>query len=141
VAGIASVNTGEPLTISLNIWANSGVVDSTQRPNISGKAQDGKMMNDWLNVKAFSVPTQGTFGNAGVGIARLPRTTQIDSSIYKDFHLYNQLHMQFRFEAINALNHTLFNGVSTSFSNNPIFGHVTSATAPRLAQAGVHFNF
>jgi hypothetical protein len=140
-SGIASVNTGEPLTISLNIWANSGVVDSTQRPNISGKAQDGKMMNDWLNVKAFSVPTQGTFGNAGVGIARLPRTTQIDSSIYKDFHLYNQLHMQFRFEAINALNHTLFNGVSTSFSNNPIFGHVTSATAPRLAQAGVHFNF
>jgi hypothetical protein len=141
-SGIASVNTGEPITVTLNVWANSGVVDSTQRPNISGKAQDGKMMNDWLNVNAFSIPDQGTFGNSGVGIARLPRTTQVDSSLYKDFHIYNQLHMQFRLEAINALNHTLFNGVNSSYyDGNPQFGHVTSATAPRVAQAGVHFNF
>jgi len=140
--GILNVSTGEPITPTLGVYANSGVVDSTQRPNITGKAQAGKMLEGWLNFDAFSVPTEGTFGNSGVGIARLPRTTQFDSSISKDFHLHGPLHMEFKLQAINAFNHTLFNGVDSSYyPSSTTFGHITSATAPRKVQAGLHFAF
>jgi hypothetical protein len=75
-------------------------------------------------------------------VARLPRQTQIDSSITKDFHIYSVLHMQFNLSAINALNHTLFNGVNSSYyTGNTSFGHLTGATTPRVVQAGLHFNF
>jgi hypothetical protein len=144
-AGLLSVLSGEPIEVTLftnAAYSNSGVVDSTQRPNQTGKAQDGKGLNDWLNYSAFSVPALGTFGTAGVSPARLPRQTQIDSSIAKDFHIYNQLHMQFNLSAINALNHTLFNGVNSSYYvGNTTFGHITSTTTPRVVQAGLHFSF
>ncbi|MGB7549409.1 MAG: carboxypeptidase regulatory-like domain-containing protein [Terracidiphilus sp.] len=144
-AGLLSVLSGEPIEVTLftsAAYSNDGVVDSTQRPNLVGKAQDGKGLHDWLNYNAFSVPNLGTFGNAGVSVARLPRETQVDSSISKDFRIYEQLHMQFNLSAINALNHTLFNGVDSSYwVGNPTFGHITSSTTPRVVQAGLHFSF
>ncbi len=140
--GILNISTGEPITPTLGVYANSGVVDSTQRPNITGKAQSGKMLDGWLDFNAFAVPTEGTFGNSGVGVARLPRTTQFDTSISKDFHIYGPVHMEFKLQAINALNHTLFNGVDSSYyPSSTTFGHITSATAPRETQAGLHFTF
>jgi hypothetical protein len=144
-AGLVSVLTGEPIEATLSTtatYSNDGVVDSTQRPNLVGKAQAGQGVNNWLNFSAFAVPDLGTFGTAGISVARLPRQTQIDSSITKDFHIYSVLHMQFNLSAINALNHTLFNGVNSSYyTGNTSFGHLTGATTPRVVQAGLHFNF
>jgi hypothetical protein len=141
-SGILNASSGEPITASLDVYENSGVVDSTQRPNQSGKVHTHSGRNNWLNYDAFSVPTQGTFGNSPVGMARLPHTTQFDSSISKDFHVHSQLHAQFKLQAINAINHTLFNGVNTTYySGSTTFGHITSATAPRTVQAGLHFTF
>lgn len=142
-AGIVNTASGEPITPSLGVWLNSGVFDGyNQRPNLTGKAQDGKGVSDWLNVGAFSVPALGTFGNSGVGVARNPHTTQVDSSIYKDFRLYRQIHTEFRLEASNIFNHAIFNGVdSYYYPGSPTFGHITSTALPRLVQAGLHFAF
>ena len=144
-AGLLSVLSGEPIGVAMSttaMFANDGVADSTPRPNQIKKAQVGKGMNNWLDPSAFTIPDLGTFGNAGVSVGRLPRQTQIDSSISKDFQIHEQLHMQFNLSAINVLNHTLFNGVNNSFyEGNTTFGHITSATTPRVVQAGLHFNF
>jgi hypothetical protein len=141
-SGLINSSSGEPLTASLGVYENSGVVDSTQRPNETGKAQDGNGRKDWLNNSAFSVPAQGTFGNSAVGAARLPHTTQFDSSVSKNFQIHERLQMQFRLEAINALNHTLFNGVDTYYyQGSPTFGQIVSANTPRTTQVGVHFTF
>jgi hypothetical protein len=144
-AGLFSVLTGQPIEVTMTTtatFANDGVADSTPRPNLVGKAQDGKGINDWLNPSAFAIPTLGTFGNSGVSVARLPRQTQLDSSITKDFHLYDKFHMEFNLSAINVLNHTLFNGVDSSFyTGNASFGHITGATTPRVVQAGLHLAF
>jgi hypothetical protein len=143
--GIFSILTGEPIEVTLStpgtMFANDGVADSTARPNLVGKAQTGKGLHNWLSPNAFAIPTIGTFGNAGVAVARLPHQTQLDSSITKDFHIYNQMHMQFNLSAINALNHTLFNGVNSSFNSSSSFGYISSATTPRVVQAGLHLNF
>lgn len=143
LSGIGSVLTGEPVEVTLAApYLNDGVVDSTPRPNLAGHAQDSRGIDDWINPAAFAVPAQGTFGDAGVSPVRLPRQTQIDSSLSKDFALHERLHMQFNLSAINVLNHTLFNGVDTGFyAGSLTFGHITSATTQRIVQAGLHFNF
>jgi hypothetical protein len=144
-SGIVNVSTGEPITVGLGIYGNSGVIDSSQRPNIIGKAQDGKGINDWLNPAAFARPALGTFGNSGVGIARVPRGTQVDSSISKDFHLYESLVMQFKLEAINVFNHNVLNqaGDVDATTGDASFGQITNAGSalPRTVQAGLHFSF
>lgn len=142
-SGIASVLSGEPVTVYLAApYLNDGVADSSARPDRVGSAQDSKGISDWINPGAFAVPAQGTFGNSGVSPARLPRQTQIDASLLKDFHLHERVHMQFNLSAINALNHTLFSGVDNYFYVGSVtFGHITSATNQRIVQAGLHFNF
>jgi hypothetical protein len=49
--------------------------------------------------------------------------------------------MQFKLEAINALNHSLFNGVASTYPNPGYFGQITSTGTPRIVQAGLHFTF
>ena len=84
-SSLVNVKTGEPITVSLGVYANAGETDGPQRPNQVGKALDGKGLNDWINPGAFAVPAQATFGNAHQGNVRLPRNTQVDSSLSKDF--------------------------------------------------------
>jgi len=141
-SGLINVQTGKPVTVSLNEYLQTGVSDSTQRPNLVAKAQDGKGRTDWLNMSAFAYPTKGSFGNAPIGVARLPRNTQMDSSLSKDFQVYGKVHAQFRLEAINVLNHTLFNSVDSSYyTTSTTFGQLNSAANPRTTQAGLHFSF
>jgi len=142
-SGIASVLSGEPVTVYLSSpYLNDGVSDSSARPDRVGNPQDSKGIKDWINPGAFAVPAQGTFGDSGISPARLPRQTQIDASLLKDFRLHERVHMQFNLSAINALNHTLFNGVDNYFYVGSVtFGHITSATNQRIVQAGLHFNF
>ena len=142
-AGIFTILSGEPIYVGLttsDTFPTDGVVDSSPRPNQTGKPQDGKAIHDWLNSSAFSVPAFGVFGNAGISPARLPRQTQLDSSVAKDFPLHDRLQMQFKLEAINAFNHSLFNGVNGTFPN-AYFGTITSTGTPRIVQAGLHFSF
>lgn len=143
LSGLGSVLTGEPVEVTLaSPYLNDGVSDSTPRPNLVGKAQDSKGISDWINPQAFAVPTQGTFGDAGISPVRLPRQTQLDSSLSKDFSIYERVHMQFNLSAINVLNHTLFNGVDNGYYVGSLtFGHITSATTQRVVQAGLHFSF
>jgi hypothetical protein len=145
-SGVSNLSTGEPVTVTMSTpYGNSGVLDSPQRPNRIGKAQDGKGINDWLNASSFVVPTQGTFGNSGVSVARTPRGTQVDSSISKDFHIVEEVHMLFKFEAINALNHNILNQAADVDANlgDAAFGKITNAgtALPRIVQAGLHFSF
>jgi hypothetical protein len=50
--------------------------------------------------------------------------------------------MQFNLSAINALNHTLFSGVNSSYwVGNPTFGYLSGTTTPRTVQVGLHFNY
>ena len=143
LSGLGSVLTGEPVEVTLaSPYLNDGVSDSTPRPNLVGKAQDSKGISDWINPQAFAVPAQGTFGDAGISPVRLPRQTQLDSSLSKDFSIYERVHMQFNLSAINVLNHTLFNGVDNGYYVGSLtFGHITSATTQRVVQAGLHFSF
>ena len=57
---------------------------------------------------AFRVPTGYVFGNSGRTILAGPRRSSWDSSVFKNFHVKENLRIQFRFEAFNFLNHPSF---------------------------------
>ncbi len=51
--------------------------------------------------------------------------------------------LEFRFEVFNAFNHTQFFGPTTVDGNfnDPTFGHVINADAPRICQAALKLHF
>lgn len=141
-SGLLNVKSGEPVTVGLGVYANAGEVDGPLRPNQSGNALDGKGMNDWINPNVFSVPAQATFGDARVSNVRLPRNTQMDSSLSKTFPLHERFRLEFKLEAINVLNHTQFNSVDTDYyPGSTTFGHLNNTQLPRVSQAGLHLLF
>ena len=141
-SSLLNVKSGEPITVGLGVYANAGEIDGPQRPNQTGSALDGKGLNDWINPSAFTVPAQATFGNARQGNVRLPRNTQVDSSLSKDFQIFERFRMQFKMEGINVFNHTEFSSVDNNFyPGSTTFGHLNDTLLPRKAQLGLHLLF
>ncbi len=141
-SGLLNVKSGEPITVGLGVYANAGETDGPERPNQIGKPLAGKGLNNWINANAFTVPAQATFGNASQGNVRLPRNTQVDSSLSKDFPLRERFRLQFKIEAINVFNHTEFNSVDSNFyPGSTTFGHLNNTLLPRVSQAGLHLLF
>jgi hypothetical protein len=62
----------------------------------------------WFNPAAFSLPTAGTFGNAGRNILEGPGLLEFDSSLFKTFRVHEKAILQFRAEFFNLVNRTNF---------------------------------
>ncbi|MBV9442950.1 MAG: TonB-dependent receptor, partial [Acidobacteriaceae bacterium] len=112
--GILNYHTGQPLglTTSSNTANNFG---TALRPNYvggnvmtPGPVED--KLNDYFNVSAFAVPAPYTLGNTGrlLPYLRGPNAFGLDISMFKNIAIYERLHMQFRAEAFNILNHPQF---------------------------------
>jgi hypothetical protein len=98
-----------------------------------------------LNAAAFVVPdfTQ-PFGAAGRNIVHGPYLNQLDLGLHKNFRLWSESsRVEFRAEAFNLLNKTLFN-VNSGFgtnSNSGGFGTFTQALPPRQIQMALKLVF
>ncbi len=140
-SGLATIRSGEPITVLLGVYGNAGVYDAaSQRPNQIGSPHTSDGIKDWINTGAFATPAPATFGDARPGNVRLPRNTQLDSSLSKDFKIYERLHSTFQFEAINVFNHTEFNSVDAT-TGDTTFGYLNATNFPRIAQVGIHLSF
>jgi hypothetical protein len=140
-SSLATVRSGEPVTVALGVYGNAGEYDYTsQRPNQIGNPHTSSGIHDWINAGAFVTPPPATFGDASQGNVRLPRNTQVDSSLSKEFQLYERFHAAFQFEAINVFNHTEFNSVDAT-TGDVTFGYLNGTNFPRVAQVGIHLTF
>ena len=159
LSGIITLESGDALTVQ-NGGPNSpcSVVDSGtavcptgfgssaqdgagfDELNVSGNANIGhssKTFSRQFNTAKFSVPAQGTRGNSGLGTVRGPGQSNVDLSLSKQFPIYDRLHIEFRADAFNALNHSQWTGVNTIFpsgSDQYPFGQVKSAREARITQ-------
>ena len=102
--GIADVRSGLPvnLTVSGDI-ANTGNV-GYMRPNVIGDWHvDNPTPARWFNTAAFRPAAPFTFGNSSRTIPNVqaPGLTNVDFSIFKDFHLTERFALQFRAAAFN----------------------------------------
>jgi hypothetical protein len=115
---------------------------------------------EYFNVNAFVLQNPGTFGNSGRNNVRGPGVNNVDLSLFKDFALPHikgiggseSPRLQFRAEFFNAINHTQFASINTSFvplnvatgSNadpSSPFGSVSSTRSPRQVQFALKLIF
>jgi len=96
-----------------------------------------------FNASAFSRETLGQLGNASRRFFYGPGISNFDVSLNKLLHINEGKSLEFRLEAFNAFNHAQFYGPASVDGevNDPHFGQVVSAAAPRLVQLAMKFAF
>ena len=109
LSGVGTSRSGLPLnvTISRSATALPDQINSNQRPNLVPGVSiypAHRTTTNWLNPNAFSVPDNGTWGDAGANIARAPSHWQMDTALQKQFHASERVGFTFRAEAFNLLN-------------------------------------
>lgn len=139
---IITLQSGTPLYISASNRAGLFL----RRTWANNNGQSGKLttparerLDRWFETSVFSQPAPFTLGNAGARSSdlRTHGTYNFDLASSKEFHLIEQVRMQFRMEALNAFNTVRFGTPNTSVVA-AAFGRVTSqANAPRQIQLGL----
>ncbi len=122
--------TGNSLTDPTGARYYSGVNYDPSKPMfLYGKQYPGgKMINGGPSVSpstaAFTLPSGTTAGNAPRNLVRTFGATQMNMALRRDFHLREELSMQFRAEAFNVFNHPNF-GYVTPGLTTATFGQAT----------------
>jgi hypothetical protein len=168
MAGVFSAATGNYYTATdivsvANADCGGTVGFYCSRPNLVGNPNAHPCVPGTLfNTCAFAPNTvQGTFGNAGRNIIQGPGYKTWDTSLVKQFPIREQMHLEFRAEFFNLLNHVNYlfsqfgaisaeptaleldpNNVNTA--QNPTqspFGYPQAARPPRQIQLALKFYF
>ncbi len=154
LSGTTRFSTGLPVTLyddsdnsllgTLGNGINNYLLDT---PNYNGgvlhintNARNGKPE---FNTAAFSPETLGQLGNASRRFFYGPGISNFDMTLAKLFRITESKSLEFRVEAFNAFNHAQFYGPASVNGevNDPHFGQIVSAAAPRLVQLATKFNF
>ncbi len=88
-----------------------------------------------ININAFSIPANGTEGNAGRNIARGFATYQWDTAFRREFRITERVRANFRAEAFNVLNKANFGAINSNIQTNTTaqpFGQATNTQASQL---------
>ncbi|WP_158750006.1 TonB-dependent receptor [Acidobacterium sp. S8] len=80
----------------------------------------------WFNTAAYQSPAPFTFGNAGRNSLRSQPYWDLTPSVIRKFPIWEQVQFEFRAEAFNALNHTVFSAPGGDLNNPQTFGIVSS---------------
>jgi hypothetical protein len=142
VNGIGTFQKGVPLAIGLNSSNTYG----GSRPNSTGASakldSDARSLNRWFNTSVFTQPAAYSLGNVARTLpdVRTPGSENVDFSLFKIIAFTEQVRLQFRAEAFNALNHTRLSGPNTSYGSAN-FGRITSAGDPRMVQLALKLSF
>lgn len=161
ISGSVLAYSGFPVSLTTNDQSNSNS-DGTARPNHYRplKIVHRTIDNWWgtdpsakpcLNpgvdngVCAYGVPAPNTFGSARVGSERAPSYTQVDSSLFKDFHITERQAIGFRADFFNLLNIASY-GNPDSGINDSQFGNISNQgtptrSNPRNIQLALHYSF
>ena len=88
-------------------------------------------------------PAPGRFGNCGVGTERGPGIKQVDMGLSKKFPITERQSMEFRFEAINALNSPIFavQGYAIDVHGGSNEGVVNTSNGARNLQFALKYSF
>ena len=86
-------------------------------------------------VCAFGAPAPNTFGTARNGNTRGPRYLNVDMSAFKDFTIFREQTLGFRFDAFNAFNIASYGNPDTNITDTN-FGNISNqGTANGIVQA------
>jgi hypothetical protein len=135
--GLLRASSGTPFTPQIGGDPVGMLSSSTfDRPDVvKGSGCDGSLVTGdprhYINTACFAFPAPVTrFGNAGRNILTGPALVNVDTSLFKNMNLSEKIHLQFRAELFNVLNHANF---APPVQNASLFG----ANASPVATAGL----
>jgi len=154
VAGTTRFSSGFPVTLyddsdnsllgSLGNGANNYLLDTPEYNegplNINTNPRNGR---PGFNTSAFSPEALGQLGNASRRFFYGPGFNNFDMTLRKAVRISEWKSLEFRLEGFNVFNHAQFYGPASVDGevNDPHFGDIVSAAAPRLFQIATKFNF
>lgn len=143
VGGIFQTRTGLPITVTDGRNPSLQGERGAERPNCVGNpVPSNQSIDKWLDINAFQMAPQGTFGNCPVGVARAPGYTNVDLMISKRVDIQGPRYAEFRIEAFNALNHPSFGPPARDISVPNTFGTITNTiSSPRVVELVLKFYF
>lgn len=151
LSGITVVQTGTPVSVTngTTFGDNAGVgngVGTGSRPDLVGNpnaaavntnAAPGPLL---YNPAAYAIPTGLTFGDVGRDTLYLPRRTNFDFGLFKEFKFGEKRGLDFRWENFNLFNHSEFDGMDSSFGSSG-FLYANSTHLARKMQFGLRLFF
>jgi hypothetical protein len=137
-----TAHSGFPITVQDSSNPSLQATRSTVWPNLIGNpVPSDQSITHWLNRDAFVSAPRGTFGNAGVGVARAPGYWNADLSLSKRIATIARQFFMVRVEAFNILNHPNFGPPDRNIQSQT-FGTITSTTNdPRVVQLVLKYFF
>jgi hypothetical protein len=139
LAGIVTVSTGRPFSVSLAQGVNNGAPSWPNRIG-SGKLES-PTVDLWFNPADFVAPPANTYGDVGRGILYAPGHTNFDTSVSKKFTVVGRTNLEFRWDAFNLFNHPGF-GFPNAAIGSPTVGKITTTIVDnRIMQFSLKFNF
>jgi hypothetical protein len=127
--GQARANQYLPLKVvrhSINNWYGTD-------PSATPCTQPGSRINALGVACAFGVPASNTFGTSTNGSTRGPGYLNVDMSAFKDFVIFREQTLGFRFDAFNALNIASYGNPDTGVADTT-FGQIASQGTPVRSQ-------
>jgi hypothetical protein len=169
LSGITRFSTGLPVTL-LELDDNSLTGTTSAGPNNNGidtpnfipgplNFTNPRSGQPYFNTSLFTSEQLGQLGNARRRFFRGPGIDNWDMALLKDFAVRDRMHVEFRAEFFNVLNHTQFiatsglgsPGTGTCVTSGPgqscagvpgsSFGIITVARDPRIGQVALKFSF
>jgi len=154
VSGTTRFATGFPVTLfdnsdnsflgTLGNGANNYLLDTPQHLpgplHINTNGRNGKPA---FNTALFSEETVGQLGNAKRRLFYGPGIENFDLTLQKSIRFRDATSLLLRLEGFNAFNHTQFYGpvAVDGQIEDPSFGNIDNAAAPRLVQLAAKFAF
>ncbi len=124
--------------------ANSASLNSTiaLRPNRIRSGQvSSPNRHEWFDPTAFTVPDLYVYGNSGRNIIGGPRFSSADLSLQKAFRFTEKAHLELKWDAFNAFNHTNLSNPNSSVDTSTA-GQITGIVDfRRRMQIGAQLTF
>jgi hypothetical protein len=131
---IYQARSGAPLTVyigndqALNGFQSNG---ATQRPNqvLVNPYGDRSSLTNYLNIAAFAVPAQGTYGNVGQSSIVGPGYWEWDEAVSREFQVAEGKRVEFRAEAFNVTNSLRPGNPGVTLTAPNTFGRILCSAA------------
>ncbi|MGH9898908.1 MAG: hypothetical protein ACRD4L_08685, partial [Pyrinomonadaceae bacterium] len=148
VTGTSYFRSGGPFSINtpvdvLGVGPGAGAQFVTSRGGEITQVSDPKLGESFFNDPSlFTLPAPGTEGVLGRNFFRDPAYQTHDLALIKNFHISEDIRLEFRTEMFNFLNHPILSRPNTNINENnaivtnfasPNYGQFTSLTPAELA--------
>jgi len=152
ISGILSWQAGAPYSILANVAAPNS--DLNPALNTASTTLSGEQLNQAVpffingngpsvisNAAAFAAPAARTPGNLAYNRFSGPTSFDLNLGIQKQFRITESQKLQFRFEAINALNHPTFVVFDQTLGTAGFGQNISTLNPPRSVQLSLYYRF